>query len=404
MSASPNDYVPEAATRPTRIEFVREDTPGVTPDNPSWNLYSDHVTTWWGWEPEAAKEAEQPAGSMDPWIPPAGPETHEAEIEYKLQNWLVDSNGDALDAAADGMLLSADNSWNNTHSAVSRMDISSNGADGAGYRVYHVGRGGAVTEVELPFETENAAGVTPALTYQFEKMRVFRIDQPSAATTVQVENTGTQQVDVTIEDEGATTSETVTVPGGETTTSTEEFGDIDAVDLSTDVDGSVIVTDGSGTEFVEIKGSDAYTAEGDLGVPSLGDGSHADAIGSDYITFIGTDYGYSTEELAAEIISGSLSVSMEVESNGQMAGTRMNIHPSGRRATFAATVAGESESVKHVTAFLTGEKHDVEWDAGEGVVRGLDAEHMTPGETAKEGGTAKHERELEILAEDLEIN
>jgi len=101
MSASPNDFVPEAGTRPTRIEFVRESTRGETPADPDWNTYSDHIVNWWDWEPEANKQAEQPAGEMDPDFTEPGSETHEATISYWLQNWLVDGSGNAQDAAAD---------------------------------------------------------------------------------------------------------------------------------------------------------------------------------------------------------------------------------------------------------------------------------------------------------------
>ncbi len=140
MSASPNDFTPEAGNRPQRIEFVREDTRGVTPSDPSWSTYSDHIVSWWDWEPDANKNAEQGAGAMDPDFTAPGSETHEATVSYWLQSWLVDGSGNAQDAAADAMLLSDDNSFNNTHSVVSRMEVTSGGADDAGYRVYHVGK------------------------------------------------------------------------------------------------------------------------------------------------------------------------------------------------------------------------------------------------------------------------
>lgn len=403
MSASPNDFVPESGTRPSRIEFVREDTRGVTPADPDWSTYSDHVVNFWDWEPEANKATEQPAGSMDPDITPPGPESHEATISYWLQNWLVDSNGDPLDAAADAMLLSQDNDFLNTHSAVSRMEVFSNGADGAGYRIYHVGKGGAPTEVTLPFETEDGTPVVPELSYQFEKMRVYRIDQPSASTTLDVTNNGTTSVDVTLESEGAATSETVTVAGGTTSTTTASFGDIDAVELDTDTDGTVVVSDGAGTNFLTIHGSDEYTHGGDLGVPALGAGSHAAEIGTDYVSFNDSDYGYATGDIAAEIISGELNVSLETDDNGVMGTSRRNIHPSGRRATWSATVAGASESVDQVTAYLTQMVNDVEWAATEGTITGPNAEHMSAGSSDFETGTGKNERELELLSQGINI-
>ncbi len=132
------------------------------------------------------KTAEQPAGAMDPDFTAPGSEQHEVTVSYWLQNWVVDSNGDPLDACADAMLLSADNSFKNTHSVMSRMEVTSGGADGAGYRVYHVGKGGAPSEVTLPFETDDGNPVVVEMSYIFEKFRTYRIDQPSAGTTLEV--------------------------------------------------------------------------------------------------------------------------------------------------------------------------------------------------------------------------
>jgi len=404
MSESPNDFTPESGNRPQRIEFVREDSRGVTPSDPDWNTYSDHIINWWDWEPDANKNDEQPAGAMDPDFTQPGSETHEATISYWLQQWLVDGSGNAQDAAADAMLLSDDNDFNNTHSVVSRMEVASGGADDAGYRVYHVGKGGAPTEVTLPFEVDEGTPVAPELSYQFEKFRTYRIDQPSSSTTLEVTNNGSTSVDVTIEDEGASTTETISVSSGSTATTTGEFGDIDAVELSTDVDGTVEVGDGSGTTFVTIHGSDEYTTEGDLGVPALGAGSHASQIGSDYVVFNDDSYGFSTDDIAAEIISGELVVSLEVEDNGVVGTSRRNIYPTGRRATWAATVAGASESVDHVVDYLTGASFDIEWTADEGTVTGPSAEHFSAGTSDFETGSGKHERELEFQSKGVQIS
>jgi len=401
---SANDFVPEAGTRPVRIEFVREDTRGQTPSDPDWQPYSDHVENFWGWEPDANKQAEQPVGSPDPDFTDAGSETHEGDVQYWLQRWFVDGSGNAQDPAADAMLLDADNRVNNTHSTVSRMDISNNGADGAGYRIYHVGKGGTPTETTVPFEVDDGSPPSVQLSYQWEKKRTYRIDQPASSTTLDVTNNGSTSVDVTLEDEGAATTETVTVSGGSTVTSVESFGDIDAVELSTDTDGDVVVTDGAGTEFTRIKGSDSYTTEGDLGVPALGSGSHAGTVGTDYIIFNDDDYQYSTEEIAAEIISGELTVGMEVGDNSQVGTARRATYSDGRRATWTATVAGESTSVDMVADYLTSAVHDIEWVAGEGKITGPNAEHFSPGTSDFEAGSGKHERSIELQSQGVNLS
>jgi hypothetical protein len=403
MSATPNDFVPESGVRPQRIEFIRETNRGETPSDPEWLLYSDHVTAWWDWEPEANKEQQQPAGAADPDFTAPGSETHDATISYWLQQWLVDGSGNANDAAADAMLISDDNSVNNTHSVVSRMEVSQNGSDGAGYRVYHVGKGGVPTEVTLPFEVDNGSPVQPELSYQFEKFRTYRIDQPASTTTLEITNNGTTSVDVTIENEGASTNATKTVAGGATETTPESFGDIDAVELSTDTDGTVEVTDGSGTALATIQGSDAYTAGGDLGVPALGGGSHASALGGDYVIFNDDTYGYQSGEIAAEIVSGELTVSLEVEDNPVTGSSRRNIHASGRRAEWSATVAGEATSVDQVVDYLTAQSFDIEWTADEGAVTGPDAEHFSPGTSDFEAGSGKNERDLTFQSQGVNI-
>jgi len=209
---------------------------------------------------------------------------------------------------------------------------------------------------------------------------------------------------VTIEDEGASTSETINVSAGSTETTTESYGDIDAVELSTDVDGTVEVTDGSGTTFMEITGSDQYTAEGELGVPALGAGSHASAIGTDYVVFNDDSYGYSAGDIAAEIISGELVVSLETEDNAVVGTSRRNIRPTGRRVTWNATVAGASESVDQVVDFLTGQSFTIEWTADEGTVTGPNAEHFSPGTSDFEAQSAKNERELEFQSSGISIS
>ena len=407
MSATPNDFIPEAGVRPQRIEFVRETNRGVTPSDPEWNIYSDHVENWWDWEPDANRTETQPAGEVDPDFTDPGSETHEATIAYWLQNWLVDGSGNAVDASADAMLVSSDNTVNNTHSIVSRMDVSENGNDDAGYRVYHVGKGGVPTEVTIPFEVDEGSPVMPELSYQFEKFRTYTIHQPSASTTLEVENQGTSSVDVTIESEGATTETAtpLTVSAGSTATTTETFDDIDAVELSTDVDGDVIVTDGSGTTFMTINGSDSYTGEGDLGVPALGSGSHASAIGSDYVIFNDdTPPQWGGSELDAEWISGELNVSLEVEDNEVGGTSRRNIHVTGRRTTWSNTIAGPDASEVQVERYLTAEANDIAWNADEGTVTGPNAEYFSPGSSDFEAGSGKNERSIELRSQGVTLS
>jgi len=407
---SANNFIPESGLRPTRIEFIRETTRGEVPTDPEWNIYSSHHQTWWDWEPDANKNAVQPAGSVDPEFTDAGSETHEAQVGYWQEDWYVDGSGNALDASADAMLVSDDNTVNNTHSVLSRMDVSQNGADGAGYSVFHVGKGGVPTEVTIPFEVDDGSPVQPELSYQFEKFRVYRIDQPSGTALV-VRNNSTQSVDVTVENEGATVTDTVTVAAGATEALSGAYDDVDAFELSTDVDGDVELAtdDGAGavdTVLSTIQGSDSYTTEGDLGVPALGSGSHATATTDpDYIIFNDDQYDYDGTPIADEIVSGELNVSLEVEDNEKVATARRNIHITGRRTTWTATVASESGSADFTVDYLTNVVfNNIAWTADEGSVKGPNAELFSPGTSDFEPSNGKHERSLEWQSEGVTIN
>ena len=406
MSATPNDFVPESGTRNWRIEYVRETTRGVTPDNPTWNIYSNHTQNWWDWEPEANREAIQPAGDVDPDFTKPGSETHEATIAYWLNEWFVDGSGNAQDAAADAMLVSSDNTVNNTHSIVSRMEVNQNGNDDAGYRVYHVGKGGVPTEVTIPFEVDDGSPVQPELNYQFEKMRTYIIHQPSSSTTLDITNNGSTSVDVTVESENGATAETITVAANTTSTTVASFGDIDVVELSTDVDGDVVVTDGGGTTLTTIQGSDGRTTTGDLGVPALGSGSHASAFPDDsHIIFNDDDPpDWGGSELEAEWISGELNVSLEVEDNSVSGTARRNIHITGRRATWSNTVAGPDASVVQVERFLSAASENIVWTADEGSITGPNAEYFSPGSSDFEAGSGKNERSIELQSQGVTIS
>lgn len=394
----------EAGVRNQRIEFIRESTEGTTPSNPAWSAYSDTINGWWDWEPDANVEGDRTAGDPDvnEWY--SGSETHDATITYRLQRWLVDGSGNAQDAAADAMLLDSDNSINNTHSVLSREEHNSGGNDSAGRRIYHVGKGGHPSNVVLPFETDSGAPVQVELSYQFEKFRSYVIHQPSSSTTVDITNNGSSSVDVTVEDEGASTAETNTVASGATVTTTASFGDIDAVELSTDVDGDVTVTDGSGTTFMTINGSQNYPTAGDLGVPALGSGSHASAVGSSYVQFIDDSYQYNSSDIAAEIISGELEVDMNLEDNSRLTNARRNIHVTGRTATWSATVAGSQEGVDQVSNYLTQTENDIDWTADEGTVTGSNAVYQSPGTHDEEPMQGKHERTLEFESQGVTIS
>lgn len=394
----------EGGTEPLRLEWVPEAVEGITPTDPEWNLFSNEVYGRWDTEPDANTQAQRPSGTIKPTGFFNGAETWEASFSWDMMQWFVDASGNTLDPSNDFIQLAQDNSLKTTHTVVERKEH----YDGNGNvisRQFTVGKGGHPDEVTVPFETEDGTPIQNTASYQFEKIRKYTITQPSASMTLSIENTGSSSVDVTIEDEGAATTETVTVSAGSTATTTSSFADIDAVELSTDIGGDIIVSDGSGTTFVTIRGSDAYPAsEGDLGVPALGAGSHASALAESYVIFLDDTLKYTGGEIAPEIASGELTVSTGINSNTKAESTRQNIHAEEWSATMTISVAGPNVSDEQFEAYLTEVVNDIEWQATEGTLTGVNGRLTSPGSYSPESGTAKLMLDSEYSFEDITIS
>jgi hypothetical protein len=402
---SANDFTPQAGVRNLRIEWVTETTIGVTPDDPEYERFSDNIASILDWEPDANTQTQRGVGNLEPQGFFNGSETHEVSVEYHLQNWYCDGSDNTVDPGGDFLRTNDDNTVRNTHSIQIREEHSSGGTDGAGKRIYTVIKGAHPSSITVPFETEDGSPINQTLEYQAEKIRQYDISQPSSSTTLDITNNGSSSVDVTIEDEGAGTSETNTVAsGGTSVTTTESFGDIDAVELSTDVDGTVEVSDGSGTTFVTIDGSDSYPAdEGDLGVPALGSGSHASAIGTDYIRFLDDTLEYSGGTITDEFISGELSVDLGLESNSRTGSARQNIHATAFDPTVTAELAGDRVTVEQTQDYLQESQSDIVWTADEGSITVQEGFIQSPGSVTYEAENGKITMESEWLGTGLTV-
>ncbi|UBF23379.1 hypothetical protein HATV-3_gp29 [Haloarcula tailed virus 3] len=395
----------QAGNRPYRIEWIQETTEGEVPSDGDWNLFSDNIINAPQWEPDANTTRQDGAGKATAAGFYNGSETHEVTIEYDLQQWYVDGTGATVDAGGDFLEPTSDNGLKATHSIVDRSVQADGGADGAGRRIYTVIKGARPDTLTAPFETDDGTPLSQELAYQAGKIRQYDISQPSASTTLDVTNNGTTSVDVTIEDEGAATTETVTVAGGATETTTETFADIDAAELSTDTDGDVVVSDGSGTDLMTIKGSDKYPAgEGDLGVPALGSGSHASALNSDYIRFIDDTLSIPNVDNETEIVSGEMEVSTGLDSNAKAGTARQNIHNTNWEYTVTASLAGPRITVDQTQNYLTETTGTVTWTAQEGSIDFNDAFIQSPGEYTKESGNGKLIADSEFEAETITVS
>jgi len=184
-------------------------------------------------------------------------------------------------------------------------------------------------------------------------------------SSVDVTNNGSTSVDVTLEDEGAATSETVTVAAGATQTSLETYTDLDVIFAESEHDGDITVTDGSGTnvldENTQLAGSNTDGVEADLGIPPLGTGSHGSAIGTDptEYRFQGVDtINWQGASLSDRVHALDFTVSVET-SREPITGSRgTSIDTGMRMAELDVDTAGPFETATRIAQMYHNEAGD----------------------------------------------
>ena len=403
----------EGSIRNQRAEFVRESQKGVFPTDPTFEAFSDNITSV-DWSPTPGVSERRGIGSPDVATFHNGPEEHELTVEYDLQRWVVDGSGDPNDATGDGVLRNANNDLPNTHGVVIReenLDVPAsetvNGAASKDTRLYLVGIGGRVSSVTYSGDPGSDQPVTVEVTYTFEKIREYQLDQPGTDDTLDITNNGSSGVDVTIENENAGTSETNTVAAGTTVTTTATFSDIDAVELSGDIDGDVVVAEStSGDDLVRIRGSNHYGhGEGDEGVPALGSGSHAGAVGTAYETILddtierpsGTGLGY-------EINSVEFTVENELDTREQIGTPRMAISAGNRTVEVSTTLVGPTESVQQANEALGEVGANLVWSLSGGSLQADNARLTDFSGVSKSEGEAAMSLDNTFTGETVTVN
>lgn len=397
----------QAGVRPQRLEWVEETSEGEAPSDIDWELFSDNVMSAWDWEPDANTQRQNAAGEITAQGFFNGSETHDVTFMYDLQRWYVDGSGDPVDAGGYFLLPASDNSLQATKTIVGWSEQSSGGANDEGRYVVTVGKGCHPDSLTAPFETEDGSPIEQELAYQAEKVRQYNLEQPDAAgETLTINNGGTTSVDVTVETYDASQQETLTVAGGGSETTASTYASLGAVELSTDTDGDVTVEDSSSNTLATIKGSDSYPAgEGDLGVPATGSGgSHASALGTDYIRFIDDTLSIPNVEADIEIVSGEMSVETGLDSNSRVGTAGMNIHAAEWTYSVTATLAGSKVSVDQTTNYLTEQTGTITWTAGEGSIDFNGAFIQSPGSYTKESGDGKMQMDNEFEAESVTLS
>jgi len=351
----------ESALQDARIETVREQTPGVPPVDPSWEVLSDYLKDPTV-SPDGNREGQSVVGSGDLKTHFRGPEEHTFSTEYYKQQPFTDSNGDANYPA--GHLITYDHQTTYpSYTFEYRREVSDGGNDGAGFREYVVAFGARPTEVQNPGDPSASEPIIESLSWDAEKSRAYVIHQPSSGTTLDITNNGSSDVDVTIEDEGAGTSETITATANSTVTTIESFSDIDAIWCESEPDGDISVTDGSGTMILDqpLAGASTDGVEGERGIPALGAGSHGSAIGTDpskYL-FLGVDtVDWQGSALADRIHALDLTISLDVSKEAQAGTRRQTIDIGTRTASVEADTAGPYESAKRISQQFRNEQGD----------------------------------------------
>lgn len=414
----------ESGIRNYRIEYIRETTTGTAPSDPAWNLYSDTVRSW-EWSPDAQIEMVRGVGDAAPSQFFRGPETHELTITYDLQQG-IESAGSPQDAAADGLERDSDNILKNTHIFQAREDKTSldseetiNGSTSLDARIFTVGKGGYVDEVTITGDPGSQQPVQVELTYQFEKIRSYQIDQPSSSTLLAFESTDSSDTSLSIEveNEDAGTTETVTLDASDATTlvsSSSQFSDIDVIELASESTGDINVyvnsgsqtTPAKGDQLATIYGQDSYNGvEGDLGIPALGSGSHASALGSSFEYFIGdTIERPSSTNLAFDINSSEFGVANNVEATNRSDSMRQRYHVGNQDSTLSATVLGESESHSQIIEHLLKTSNNVVWTLDNSTLQ-LDSAVMTsPPSRSVEAGSATMSLDAEFSGSGITVS
>lgn len=406
----------EGGLRNQRLEFVRESTTGVTPSNPSWNLFSDTARLF---EPEPSSEGEAQRGLSDafPNNHFASTESHQLTVTYDYQQ-AVASGGSAQGAGYDALQRDSDQRIPNTHTVVRRMSQSDidaantwNGSTSYDTRKYVVGKGGYPATWTMTIDPSESQPVNIELEYEFEKIRVYQIDQPGSASQLAAKSTDSNDTSQSLtiqgtDGTGSNAEESGTLSGTTLVEFTTSFDNIDAIELDSETAGDVEVyldTDGTsgsitqGDQLAVIRGQNSYDhGEGDLGVPALGTGSHASAIGSSYelppTVIIERPDGTT---LADEVGVSSIVVESEIDDASRTETGRPALSAGDITPQVEATVFGETEYYQSVDEMLRLATNNLRHEFQE-ISETIQVDNATPLEVSASDEASQSKKETEI--------
>lgn len=384
-----NDQPTESGTLPGRHEYVIEPSPMAVPNDPEWQRPSDNMREF-NASAGATLERRDAIGSADALGHDRGTEEPEATVGYDMQQFPVDGTGDPQTLDAYGILRDGLNQLLGTVLYQERTEIPG-GNDGAGIRLYTVIRGAAVETVEATLDPSEENPILLECSLQPRKVRSYAIHQPAEATTLEiVSDSAEDTMEVEIESEAASLSETISLDGTTGVTTTESFDDIDAIWLDDEPTGDIEVTDGSGTTIMEIQGGLTYSdddqpVDGDRGIPALGAGSHADPIDESYEFFVGDRIERPVgSPVRPRFNSGSWTVENSLETGSVHTSRLPTIDVGNRDVSVDADVAGPKVSHDSMMESLAKSQNDIEHELSGGVVRFPNAVNVDDGERTRE--------------------
>ena len=392
-----------------RVNFVRETTPGVTQVDPAWLRFSDEMDQAGQWAPNTNIAIRTAAGSPDVTGFSIGAEDHELQVIYKLQRWLTQATQVPLDALADGLLRDADGYIINTHSYLARQTLPAPaGTQSAGVRVYTYGTGGIFGSASLTGDPSTSEPVMADGTYRFVKVRSLRINQPTASGTVTVvsSNAGDTTQTVTVENEGAASSEGIALNGTTPVVGATSFADIDAINLDLETLGDITITFTSGAETVAvILGSvGQQDIEGDLGLPLLGSGSFEAALGTAFEHILGDTIQKGGTPIEANVMTMAINVSNNVQPDPVVTQKGKVLSEGNREVTAVATVFSETGSHDAIVQHLQATAGDITWLMTGGTVTLPGSVLTAPGARSYEKGNATMRRDNTFTSEGMTIS
>lgn len=370
---------PESGLRVDRIGVIKEATTGQIPTDPAWEYHSDNYLNF-NWAPSPDPEPRETLGSPDPDDHDVGNQEHELTVAYHQQRPVVDTSGNPDGYLADALMRDSSNRIPNTHAMLARESrpvSPDDPSDVDGARTFTVMKGG-YPNASLEGDPETGAPIPTELTYMAEKVRSYELLQPATSTLFAIESTSPEDTTqtLTIEDEGAATTDTVTLDGTNLVSTTQSFDNWDAGELDAETEGDVIVSINSGTETSPTKGTeltgspirgslyysnDDQPLEGDLGVPALGAGSHATELGTNFEHFLGDSVQRNAEDIAFDLNNVTFEVDNNFDPTPREDSTRYRITAGNRGITLTSDVVGHRATHAHIMDSLGSVGTDLVW-------------------------------------------